>query len=74
MLVDAFQVDRIGHTFSLTVFAQEWRVTNNAVESTLHLSRQLNRFLKVVAYKLFENCKALIVLQEFDLRSTLVLA
>ena len=58
------------HTFSLTVLAEERRITNDAVKGTFQLGRQLHGLFEVVAYKFCEYSKAFVVFKKLDLRLT----
>lgn len=58
-------------TFSLAVLTQEWWVADDSIKAAFELRWQLERLLKVVRDKLFENCKAVVEFEQFDLWPTL---
>jgi hypothetical protein len=64
----------IGQTFSLTVFAEEWWIADDAVKRCLHLGWELDRLFKIVMYELLEDSEAVVYFKKFDLRSALVLS
>jgi hypothetical protein len=64
----------VRQTFSLTVFAQEWWIADNAVEGALHLGRELDSFLEVIMHKLLEDSEAFVYFKKLDFWSALVLS
>jgi hypothetical protein len=62
----------IRQTFSLTVFAQEWWIANNAVEGAFHLRRELDSFFEVIVNEFLEDSEAFVYFKKLDFWSALV--